>query len=194
MQTAQLTEQRRTQMQQPPPRRTQHTVLAFLPGLSAYHNIMQVLSTLSASYQFEFQASGTRYLATLAELPTQLHGLEQQVCQSLVTVITTSHARDLEDDAWLDRQIDLFRDLEHDVWNPDFLQGLLITTIDHNISMPSPGLPANIKRLSGWHTVLPALGLPVGERYLLAWVSLTRIVWPLLPLTLRTLSCQPTVR
>jgi hypothetical protein len=124
---------------------------------------MRVLSTLSASCQFEFRVSGARYLATLADLPTRLHGLEQHAHQSLVTVVHASHPRDLEDDAWLDKQLDLFRSIKDDVWNTDFLQGLLITTKDQSFPTPSPGLLASIKRLSSWHVVLPTFEVPVSH-------------------------------
>lgn len=150
---------------------------------------MEVPSPFSASCQFEFRVSDARYLATLADLPSQLHGLEQLARQSLVTVIEASHARDLEDDAWLDKQLDLFRNLKDDVWSSEFLQGLLITTKDQPFPTPSPGLLASVKRVSRWHAVLPALGLPVSECYLLTCISLIRIDWPLLPLTLRALPC-----
>ncbi|KAF2012805.1 amidase signature enzyme [Aaosphaeria arxii CBS 175.79] len=135
---------------------------------------MHIVSTLSVSRQFEFRASGTRYLATLADLPTPLHGLEQHAQVSLVTVIATSHTRDLEDDAWLDKQLDLFRSLKDDVWNPDFLQGLLITTTDQSFSTPSPGLLAKIRSLSSWHVVVPTLTIPTGP-YALSPIGLCHV-------------------
>ncbi|KAF2110372.1 amidase signature domain-containing protein [Lophiotrema nucula] len=123
---------------------------------------MRSLATRSTSRQFEFWAGGARYLATPVELPTRLRGFEQHAEESLVTVITTKDARELDDDTWLEKKLDAFRSLEDDVWTPDFLEGLLISTPDPSSSPPSPGLLATIRRLTFWHAITSTLNVPTG--------------------------------
>ena len=122
------------------------------------------LATRQVSRQFEIWVGGARYLAVpMGPLP-KLRVLEQHAEDSLVTVITTTHAQELEEDVWLEKKLASFHNEHDDVWTSNFLEGLLISTPDPSSCPPSLGLLAAIQRMTSWHAVIPTLGIPVRMR------------------------------
>ena len=123
-----------------------------------------------APRHFELRVGGARYMARPME--TRLGSVEggefwrssrrveQHDKEALITVISTTHPNELEDENWLEEHLKGFRELKDDVWTSDFLEGLLIGTVS-SASPPSQRLLANIRRRVSWHACVQDLELPV---------------------------------
>ncbi len=121
----------------------------------------------------EFNVGEARY--TAIPVKANLPNLDKPGEKCLVTVVP-AQAADLEDEHWLETCLRAFRGLKDDVWTPDFLDGLLISTPKSLYSPPSSGLVANIRRYTSWHAIVPGLDLPVSMSSTLVKLLLSSLI------------------
>ncbi|KAJ4298065.1 hypothetical protein N0V90_005964 [Kalmusia sp. IMI 367209] len=124
-----------------------------------------------AAHFFEFQLGEARYM--MRPIDVALPRFEKHAERSLVTVISASDPAELADNGWIDAKMRALAEASDDVWNENFLEGLLIGTPGPQPS-PSPALMTNIRRLVSWHAFIPNLDLPPGP-YALSPAGLSQV-------------------
>ncbi|CAI6341125.1 unnamed protein product [Periconia digitata] len=133
---------------------------------------MHARTAYRTARRFEFQLGDAWYITRPVNIA--LPRLERQPTEhSLVTIISASHPAQLADGGWIEAQVRSFVGAGDDVWNENFLQGLLIGTPEPTPS-PSSTFLDSMKRLVPWHAFVPNLNFPPGP-YALSPTGLSQV-------------------
>ena len=131
--------------------------------------------TDAGPYHFTFEAHQIRYHAvkTGVELPI----FERNTKHRPVTLMR-AQSGDLDDELWLEHNLQTFRALKYDVWSSHFLDRLVISSLGPLHEPVEPALVQHIERLTCWYAFVYGWDLPVSESLLLNNASFVKPIRP----------------